>query len=68
MASLLHRIARRCETHDRPSALRIRQLEQQLGMEPSPSTSDSDSTVENHANLRLIDCGNAWCRTNRASR
>lgn len=56
--SLLHRIARRCETHDRPSYVKTRRLEEELGMEPSePPASFTDA----HMDPDLIDCGNTWC-------
>ncbi|MEV5163852.1 hypothetical protein AB0K66_04385 [Streptomyces werraensis] len=60
--SLLRRLARRCETHDRPSYAKTRQLEQELGMEPS---SPPASFTDQFANPDLIDCGHAWCRTRR---
>lgn len=57
---LLRWIAKRCETHDRSSYTRTRQLEEQLGMTPSPPpTSLSDQLC----NPELIDCGHTWCRT-----
>ncbi|MFC8002925.1 hypothetical protein ACFUCH_03655 [Streptomyces olivaceus] len=58
MLHLLHRIARRCPTHDRASYVVTARLEQQLGMEPSPAP---DSFTEAHCDPHLIDCGNAWC-------
>lgn len=60
--SLLRRIAQRCETHDRPSYARTRQLEEELGMEPSPPPT---SFVDEHAYPALIDCGNTWCQHRR---
>jgi hypothetical protein len=60
--SLLRRIAQRCETHDRPSYAKTRQLEQDLRMEPS---SPPDNLVDQYANPDLIDCGNTWCQRRR---
>ncbi|MFB7597248.1 hypothetical protein [Streptomyces sp. NPDC056160] len=60
--NLLRRIARRCETHDRPSYAITTQLERQLGMEPSDPP---DSIVDQLADPDLIDCGNAWCQRRR---
>jgi hypothetical protein len=60
--SLLRRIARRCETHDRYSYTKTRQLEQDLGMEPS---TPPDSFTDQHANPDLVDCGNTWCQHRR---
>ncbi|MGW3166970.1 hypothetical protein ACWC9Q_29750 [Streptomyces sp. NPDC001142] len=58
MRGLLHRIARRCPTHDRASYAVTSRLEQQLGMHPSdPPT----SFVDAYGNPELIDCGNTWC-------
>ena len=57
--TLLRRITRRCEIHDRPALAWIRRLETELGMEPSPA---SGNFVEDHANPRLVDCGHDWCR------
>jgi hypothetical protein len=62
MRALLHRIARRCPTHDTSSPRLIRELEGELGMEASPS---SGSFVEDHANPNLIDCGLRWCKRGR---
>lgn len=56
--SLLRRIARRCETHDRASYVRTRQLEEATGQEPSPPP---DSLVDAFSDPDLIDCGNSWC-------
>ncbi|NJP73396.1 hypothetical protein [Streptomyces sp. C1-2] len=56
--SLLRRIARRCETHDRPSYVKTRRLEEQLGMEPSEPPA---SVVDAFCDPNLIDCGNTWC-------
>lgn len=58
--SLLRRIARRCETHDRASYAVTSRLERQLGMKPSHPP---DSFTDAHLNPDLIDCGHAWCRT-----
>ncbi|WP_171117802.1 MULTISPECIES: hypothetical protein [unclassified Streptomyces] len=60
--SLLRRIARRCETHDRASYAVTARLERQLGMEPS---TPPDSFTDQLANPDLIDCGNAWCQRRR---
>ncbi|MFD9047673.1 hypothetical protein [Streptomyces zaomyceticus] len=59
MPSLLRRVARRCATHDRPSQPRIRELEQQLGVEPS---STPNSFTEAYSNPALIDCDHRWCQ------
>ncbi|MET9088132.1 hypothetical protein ABZX77_40685 [Streptomyces sp. NPDC004237] len=59
---ILRRVAQRCETHDRSSYVETRRLEEELGMEPSPPP---PSFVDEHADPRLIDCGNAWCRHRR---
>lgn len=58
LESLLRRIARRCETHDRPSYARTRRLEDALGMEPSAPPA---SVVDAFADPQLIDCGHTWC-------
>lgn len=60
--SFLHRIARRCPTHDRASYSKTHQLEERLGMQPSPPP---DSLADELANPDLIDCGNSWCRQRR---
>lgn len=60
--SLLRRIAGRCETHDRASYAKTRQLEEDLGMEPS---SPPDSLADQLADPDLIDCRNSWCRSRR---
>ncbi|UAX56796.1 hypothetical protein K5X85_29145 [Streptomyces sp. A144] len=62
MRALLHRIARRCPTHDRASQYRIRELERALGLPPSPPSGD---LVDQLTNPEIIDCGHAWCRTQR---
>ncbi|MFB7364172.1 hypothetical protein [Streptomyces hydrogenans] len=62
MNALLRRLTRRCETHDKPSQPRIRELEQQLDIEPSATP---DSFVEAHSNPALIDCGHRWCQQRR---
>lgn len=62
MRGLLHRIARRCPTHDASSPLLIRELEEELGMKVSPS---SGSLADDYANPNLIDCGHRWCNTRR---
>ncbi|GAA4676808.1 hypothetical protein GCM10023347_33920 [Streptomyces chumphonensis] len=62
MLQLLRRIARRCETHDRPSYPRIRGLETSLGLEPSPPPA---SLTDALSNPEIIDCGHAWCRSRR---
>ncbi|MFE9936330.1 hypothetical protein [Streptomyces hirsutus] len=62
MRTLLHRIARRCLTHDRASYAVTSRLERQLGMEPSePPASFTDA----YSDPDLIDCGHSWCRTRR---
>ncbi|MBU8549781.1 hypothetical protein IMX12_13280 [Streptomyces sp. Babs14] len=60
--SLLRRVARRCETHDRPSYSKTRKLEEELGMEPS---APPDSLTDQFADPDLIDCGNSWCQRRR---
>ncbi|MFF1685941.1 hypothetical protein [Streptomyces sp. NPDC058254] len=62
MRNLLRRIARRCDTHDRPSYPRIRDLEQSLGITPSAQPS---SFADAYSDPALIDCGNAWCNSRR---
>jgi hypothetical protein len=57
---LLHRIARRCPTHDRASHAVTSRLERALGMEPS---APPDSFTDTYSNPDLIDCGHAWCQT-----
>ncbi|NUS86010.1 MAG: hypothetical protein HOY75_25625 [Streptomyces sp.] len=63
--AILRRIARRCDTHDTASQAKIRQLEEQLGLEPSPPSGD---LVDQLANPDLIDCRKPWCRTRRSDR
>ena len=60
MLGLLRRITRRCETHDRPSYPRIRDLESSLGLPPSAQPT---SLVDALIDPRIIDCGHAWCRS-----
>jgi len=60
--SLFRRLTGRCETHDRPSQPRIRDLEQQLDIEPSATP---DSFTEAYSNPALIDCGHRWCQQRR---
>lgn len=60
--SILRRVARRCETHDRASYSKTRQLEEAVGMDPSPPPA---SLVDQLANPDIIDCGNAWCQQRR---
>ncbi|MDX5570393.1 hypothetical protein PYK79_53820 [Streptomyces sp. ID05-04B] len=55
---LLHRIAQRCETHDRASYSKTRRLEDELGMEPSPPPA---SLVDQFHDPDIVDCGNSWC-------
>lgn len=62
MLHLLRRIAQRCDTHDRPSYPRIRNLETQLGITPSAPPS---SLVDAYSDPALIGCGHAWCRSRR---
>ena len=50
---------RYCDVHDAPSQYRIRQLEQELGLEQSPAEGD---LVDQFTNPALIDCGRQWCR------
>ncbi|MER7967687.1 hypothetical protein ABTX35_01490 [Streptomyces sp. NPDC096080] len=61
-AALLHRIARRCPTHDRASYAVTSRLERQLGLHPSEPPA---SFVDTYSNPDLIDCGHAWCPTRR---
>ena len=56
--AILRRIAGRCATHDRPSPAKIRALEEELGIEPSPPSGD---LVDQLANPDLIGCGKTWC-------
>ncbi|MFD5217475.1 hypothetical protein ACFWMH_07380 [Streptomyces tendae] len=60
MRQLLHRIARRCDTHERYSYAVTARLERALGMETSPAPS---SLMDTFSDPRLIDCGHAWCRS-----
>ncbi|MFC5217321.1 hypothetical protein [Streptomyces coerulescens] len=60
--SLLRRIARRCETHDRSSYAKTRRLEDELGLEPSRPP---DSFTDTYRDPDLVDCGNSWCRNRR---
>lgn len=53
---------RRWDIHDRAWPLIIRELEIDLGYEPSAWAS---TVSENYCNPRLIDCGHAWCRRRR---
>lgn len=62
LRGLLHRIARRCPTHDRSSHVVTSRLERQLGMKPSEPPA---SFTDQFADPTLIDCGHAWCRTRR---
>lgn len=62
MRELLHRIARRCPTHDRASYAATSRLERQLGMEPGPPP---DSITDQFMDPALIDCGHSWCRARR---
>jgi len=59
MRELLHRIARRCPTHDCASYAVISRLERQLSMEPS---APPDSFTDTYSDPNLIDCGRIWCR------
>lgn len=65
MTGLLHRIARRCPTHDSASLHRIRALEQELGLEQSPP---GDDLVALYASPLIVDCGLSWCRQSRRGR
>jgi hypothetical protein len=58
LESLLRRIARRCETHDRSSYAITSRLERQLGMKPSPAP---DSFTDAYTDPSIIDCGHTWC-------
>lgn len=62
LENLLRRIARRCQTHDRASYTRTRQLEADTGQAPSPPPA---SFTDQYADPDLIDCGNTWCRQRR---
>lgn len=55
----LRRIAHRCEIHDRPTPLRIKQLEAELGMGPSLSSRDAETAA--YTNPRLTRCRHPWC-------
>jgi len=57
---LLRHTARRCEIHDRPAPIRIKQLEAELGMGPGPTS--GEIARAGYANPALIDCGHPWCR------
>lgn len=60
---ILRRIARRCSTRDAPSQKKIRDLETELGLEPSAPSGD---LVDQLADPDLVDCGKTWCRKRRA--
>lgn len=60
---ILRRVARRCSTHDTPSQKKIRDLEVELGLEPSAPSGD---LVDQLADPNLIDCGKSWCKMRRA--
>ncbi|MCX4974229.1 hypothetical protein [Streptomyces sp. NBC_00620] len=62
VSQLLHRITRRCPTHDRASYSKTRRLEESLGMPPSPPPT---SFTDTYSDPDLIECGNTWCRTRR---
>lgn len=53
---------RRCEIHDRAWPLIIRDLEADLGYEP---TARAATFTENYCDPRLIGCGHRWCRQRR---
>lgn len=57
--ALLHRLARRCPTHDRASHAVTSRLERVLGMTPS---APPDSFTDAYSDPDLIDCGNTWCQ------
>lgn len=58
VTGLLHRIARRCPTHDRAAYSVTRRLEDSLGIRPSPPPA---SIVDQFSNPDIIECGNTWC-------
>ncbi|MFI6337826.1 hypothetical protein [Streptomyces sp. NPDC050535] len=58
LETLLRRIARRCETHDRASYAVTRRLEDSLGLPPSRPPA---SLVDELSNPDIIDCGHRWC-------
>lgn len=62
MHSLLRRLTRRCDVHDKPSYPRIRDLEQALGMPPSAAPRD---LVDALSDPTLVDCGHSWCQPRR---
>jgi hypothetical protein len=62
LQALLHRIARRCPTHDPASHVVTTRLERHFGLEPS---TPPDSFTDAHSDPELIDCARAWCRTRR---
>jgi hypothetical protein len=53
---------RRCEIHDRAWPLIIRELEADLGYQP---TAWGATFTENYCDPRLIDCGHRRCRQRR---
>lgn len=55
---LLRRIAGRCATHDKAWPAKIRALEEELGIEPSPPSGD---LVDQLANPDIVGCGKTWC-------
>jgi hypothetical protein len=61
---ILRRIARRCETHDKASPLKIARLEEQTGINPNAVAQlNTGSFTDDHTNPDLIDCGHTWCRS-----
>ncbi|MEU5284135.1 hypothetical protein AB0G97_08960 [Streptomyces sp. NPDC020755] len=59
---------RPCPTHDVPSALRIAQLEAELGIDPDALTrhqATATSFTEAYADPDLVDCGRPRCRERR---
>jgi hypothetical protein len=57
---LLRRITHRCEVHDRPTPIWIRQLEAELGMGPKPTS--GEIAKAGYSNPHHIPCGHDWCR------
>lgn len=58
LSGLLHRIARRCPTHDRASYVVTSRLEREAGIPVSVAPA---SITDQFADPDLIDCGNTWC-------
>jgi hypothetical protein len=67
---ILRRIARRCDVHDEPSAIRTARLEQELGINPEAVNEllarriAGDPTAL-FGDPDMLNCGHEWCRKRR---